>query len=274
MHPLSKVIPILREDWRRFQPPPQEYDAAWYEENTKKYFELVPAHAPCLMSFALVGEVVWTPGCERDMLEFYSQPSNNGTLFQWPGGECVGVCPGTGQKVAPDGKTVHLLVANQMHGTATQGSCLNMLTRLMPRILTLEGYRAMLGPEDAPGYKGHITSTVVEKDLRTGEKLGAPKRVTRPMYPDVLRDIVSSGKTPERPMPACDAWEAFHASGRYLALERMLEDDSKNNFQHCTESCKLLGMDRKVGGPIKGERGGPSTYTREGIRVRVPGGGG
>ena len=252
------MIPILREDWRRFQPPPQakEYDAAWYEENTRKYRELVPAHAPFLMSFALVGEVVWTPGCERDMLEFYSHPSNNGTLFQWPQGECVGLCPGTGQKVVPDGKTVHLLVANQMHGTATRRS-LNMVTRIMPRVLTLAGYRAMLGPEDAPGYKGHITSTMVKKDGRTGERLGAPERVTRPMYPDVLRDIVSSGKAPGRPMPACDAWEAFHASGRYLALERMLEDSD---------------MNVEVRGPIKGERGGPSTYTREGI-IRVPDGG-
>jgi len=211
-----------------------------------------------------VGEVVFTRACEECFLEFYSRPSNRGRLFAWPDGACVAVCPGTGARVAPDGKSVHILVACQMHGATARGSTLHQLTRIMPRLLTLEGYRAMLGPEDAPGFPGYqgVVRSVATRVDPTGKALGPPQTTMRPFYPEVLRSMCGGGgggkgKAPKRPASANEAWERFHGAGLYLALERLLEDDLKE-ASAARHGEPPLEVD--VGGPIKGAAGGPSTY--------------
>ena len=92
--------------------------------------ELVPHHAPAIMVYAVVGECVWTPRCELAMVEFYGRAVNRGTLFDWPDGRIVGICPGTGRRVPMDGTTRHLLVAGQMQGTVVRGTALQQLTRM------------------------------------------------------------------------------------------------------------------------------------------------
>lgn len=260
--PAGQMLPVLREEWRRWEPPPDDYDREWYAENTRRYQEMVPVHAPSLMVFAVVREVVWTQMCQLQMLEFYARPSNKGHMFAWPAGECVGVCPGTGERVVPDDEKVHLLVACQMQGTVVRGDGVHVVTRIMPRVLTLKGYAAMLGSEDDtayPGWQGRVASTLVRKNSRTGEMIGAPAHVSRPFYPDFLRSLVDAGRSPTHAMTTNAAWEKFHEEGRYLAFERMLQDDARKNYESGPDAMVKVS----VSGPIVGKPGGPSTYQRK-----------
>jgi hypothetical protein len=234
MFPPDQMIPVLREEWRRFGKPPEKYNQEWYVENNRRYQELVPLHAPALAFFAVIREVIYTPLCDMQMRFFYAMPSNQGQMFAWPNGDCIGICPGTGERVMPDDKTVHLLVAYNMQGTVMRGKSVRLVTRIMPRILTLKGYDAMLGPKDDtsfPGWQGNVTSTLVQCfDPQKGGMQPPPDTpITQyqPFYPDVLR-ILSDGEIRrKRPMTANDAWEEFNNLGRFKALERMLLDEAE-----------------------------------------------
>ena len=245
----------------------------------------MPTHAPVQTHFGVVGECRWTPLCDMAMRHFYAQPINKGAKFDWPDGRIVGICPGTGERVAPTddrgSDAIVILVACQMQGTIIRGADVQMLTRIMPRVLTVKGYRQLMGPEDDPGYMGNITSKRVRVVEATGKPVGNPELVTRPFYPDVLREITSaqrsasssgggdggggsggkknnngkakSGSAGEKiKVPTANKlWETFHDEGTYLAFERLLED-------------KLGGAMASYGGhqgPIRGPQGGPSTYT-------------
>jgi hypothetical protein len=66
------------------------------------------------MTYAVLGEVHYTQMCAAELSYFYSASRNPGTLFEWPSGDCVGICPGTGQRITPNNHSVHLLVACNM----------------------------------------------------------------------------------------------------------------------------------------------------------------
>eukprot|EP00966_Prymnesium_polylepis_P049921 1155460-Prymnesium_polylepis.1 len=87
------------------------------------YMTCVPLHVPHQTAFAVFGECVWTEECARDFKRFYDHGGSggDGKMFQWPGGDAVGVCPATGARVAPDGKTRHLLIACEMAGSVAKG---------------------------------------------------------------------------------------------------------------------------------------------------------
>ena len=110
----------------------------------RQYKTRVPPHSPPIVTFGVIGYCVWTRACQQQMTQFFQ--ARPGDLFQCPGGECVGVCPSTGTEIPCDGQTKHLLVATMQQGTVIRGSTIEMLTRVMPRVLTLEGYEAMMGP--------------------------------------------------------------------------------------------------------------------------------
>jgi hypothetical protein len=175
--------------------------------------------------FAVVGEVTFTTVCKMSFDKFYAQPSNQGVLA-WPGGECVNICPGTGEVVAPDRKRVHLLVAANMHGASSKGSSLDMLTRMMPRILTIEGFNHMFRED-----KG--------KDA---------------LYPSLVRQMCGRAKR-----TANEAWEEFHRTGKFLAYERFLLDQSRK-VNELVEERNTTGLKCSVGGNNSGVNGGPSAY--------------
>ena len=158
---------------------------------------------------------------------FYALPSNQGQLFAWPNGNCIDICPGTGERVVPDNKTIRLLVAYNMQGTVVRGNSVRMVTRIMPRILTIKGYEAMLGPKDDtsyPGWQGNVMSTLFKCfDPQKGfmKPPETPVVQSQPFYPDALRLFTDGAKPLQRPMTANDAWEEFNNSGRFKALERM-----------------------------------------------------
>jgi hypothetical protein len=191
------------------------------------YCTLVPRHMPVITRFAVVGEVTFTTACKMSFDMFYAQPSNQGAYFAWPAGECVCICPGTGEVVAPDSKRVHLLVAANMYATRSKGSSLDMLTRIMPRILTIEGFNHMFREDEG-------------KDTH---------------YPSLVQQMCGRAKR-----TANKAWEEFHFTGKYLAYERFLLDESSkvNNFVEEKTSFKM-----SVGGNTSGVNGGPSAYMHD-----------
>lgn len=81
-----------------------------------------------------------------------------------------------------------------MQGSISQGTYLNLLTRVMPRILTIEGYHHMMRDEEEPHF-----------------------------YPEAMRAALGTSRR-KKPSTttANDAWAQFHQSGRYLAYEKFL----------------------------------------------------
>lgn len=156
-----------------------------------------------------------------------------------------------------------------------RGSALEMLTRIMPRILTLRGYEALLGPVDEPNYpfyQGNVMMTTSRVDVRTGKPVvcADSETVTRPFYPGVLRELAhgvgqkKAKNKPPPPLTANAAWEKFHEEGMYLAFERLLEDKIREvetlQQGHNKGEARPLDMKMSVKGPVKGKAGGPSTY--------------
>ena len=87
--------------------------SAWTGAATK-YFEQVPPHdMGQRMQLCLIAEVSFTRACEFNLNgHFRPQGPNAGKFFEWPGIDAIVTCPGTGEKVKPDGgKRMHLLVA-------------------------------------------------------------------------------------------------------------------------------------------------------------------
>ena len=118
----------------------------------------VPAHdMGKSMEHCLVAEVKYTTMCAQSFRAFYSDASNKGRFFDWPGGEAVCVCPGTGRRVETSTRERHLLVATQMCGFRVVGGTAHCLTRIIPRILTLEGYERLVGTaKGAPNRQTHL----------------------------------------------------------------------------------------------------------------------
>jgi hypothetical protein len=178
-----------------------------------QYLCEVPTHLPIRTVFAVFGEVVWTKSCLRGLKDFYDHGGSggNGARFAWPGGDACGICPGTGKRIEPDGKTRHLLLACEMAGVAngprsrafaeiisprlhlreyiselllsyaemsagfasrrgglmTAGTFLHryrrgdepcLLYRIIPRVLTREGYEVLMGGPSSQVCNHRVTT--------------------------------------------------------------------------------------------------------------------
>ena len=154
------------------------------------------------------------------MEAFYDHPSNKGSHFDWPRGEIIELCPATGRKVKTNNSTVHLLVATSMTGISTRGNKLLQLTRIMPRILTLEGYEQIMGGE---GLHRQVKSERVRR-TRLGdgfETEPVTETVARDFYPEVAREICGRSV-----LSATEAWEKWSRVGKFNAFDRLLKDKS------------------------------------------------
>jgi hypothetical protein len=190
---------MLREDMRRGRA----------EFNTEEYFTHVPLHSPSQVVYAVIREVIWTKPDFLDFTDFYK--TEPGKLFDWPGAECVSLCPGTGEQVSYSHTEKHLLVACNLQGNVFRGSTLHGLTRIMPRILTIKGYEKMMGPSG-----DHRCVMISKKESSVGtEKVE--------FYPTALRLMKGNGV-----MTASQAYDEFHSSGLYKAFERLLDDERAN----------------------------------------------
>jgi O-acetyl-ADP-ribose deacetylase (regulator of RNase III) len=200
--PEGRSLWILKED---FSWGPKQFDA-------KQYYSTVPPHLPVQVVYAVIAEVLWTEIDYQEMKAYYERQP--GRFFEWPGVECVGICPGTGKKVPFSRTEKHLLVACNLQGSAMEGnSVLAMATRVMPRILTLAGYEKMMGPS------GPHRNVLISKTP------GGPKEPVA-FYPDFFRET-------QRDNPlfynASRAFDRFHATGLYKAFERWLDDEKERN---------------------------------------------
>jgi hypothetical protein len=128
---------MLREDVSRGR-------TGFNQRHIKEYWTQVPLHTPSQVVYAVIGEVIWTKPDFLDFTDFYK--NEPGKLFDWPGAECVPICPGTGEQVSYSRTEKHLLVACNLQGNVFQGSTLHGLSRIMTRILTINRYEKMMGP--------------------------------------------------------------------------------------------------------------------------------
>ena len=78
----------------------------------QNYLKLVPLHKPFQMSFAVVGEVIFTQNCYWGLKAHYD--SYPGKHFAWPGIEGITICPGPGKTVGYGDGAVHILVAGNV----------------------------------------------------------------------------------------------------------------------------------------------------------------
>jgi hypothetical protein len=203
------------------------------EEALKRYHTKVLPHDMCQpMLLCLIEEVIFNANSKMQFEHFYRAAGQNaGKYFDWPGGDAVATCPGTGEAIQPDRKRRHLLVAHQMWGSYMHDSSLSQLSRIIPRILTMEGFEKLMG---TPAENRRLKFTVNARDMAKEKSLD--------VYPEFLRAMTSNGndvnaamrlaftsktKQPKKLKNANDAWQDFHDSGRYLAFERAMENKTK-----------------------------------------------
>ncbi len=175
--------------------------------------------------FAIVGEVIWTKYDYADFKQYYDDPDKKGRLFDWPGAEVVGICPGTGKQVEYSHTTTHLLVVCNMYGSAIRGNSVNILSRLMPRILTLEGYYRMLGPtkKDRRMESFRAASRVNGEAMINSEKEFYPEELRSMNMMRGYSSMAKGGARHSTPMTASMAYDRYHASGEYTQYERYME---------------------------------------------------
>lgn len=221
---------------------PCKHDMQARHANMSAYLARVPAHGPMPSTYAVLGEVVWTKECQRELAAFYDHGGSggDGKFFRWPGGDAIGTCPGTGAPVKTDGRTRHLLVACEMQGVKELGEELHEATRILPRVLTREGYMRMVG-EEGP----HCSCVVTRRSLSTGAFL---REETVPFFPLGLHRFSLWG---EKAVPASKGWAIWHAHGNYAAYERLREDKRRELPTTGHDGELIL---------VEGRSSGPSTY--------------
>jgi hypothetical protein len=181
-------------------------------------FQQVPYHMPMPTQYVIIGEAIWTKEDYDDFKSYFDDPERKGRLFDWPGVECVGICPGTGERVQYSRNKKHLLVVCNMYGQALRGTSLNLCSRLMPRILTLKGYHKMLGeekedrciPSRRGGFESGGTGDGYDEFYPTQMIAMSTYRGYVPPYPGA-------------PMQASYSYDRYHASGEYTKYERYIE---------------------------------------------------
>jgi hypothetical protein len=189
--------------------------AGFNQGHMKEYWTRVPLHEPYQVVYAVIGEVIWTKPDFLDFTDFYK--NEPGKWFDWPGpgAECIPICPGTGEKVSYSQTEKHLLVACTLMGNVFRGTTFHAVSRIMPRILTIKGYEKMMGPS------GDHRCVTISKMGRSAGK----EKVE--FYPTAFRAMKGSGV-----MTASQAYDEFHGSGLYKAVERLLDDEkAKIPFQ-------------------------------------------
>ena len=148
----------------------------------------VPLHTPMVQEMFVLGEVIYTPNCARMLTMHYRLYP--GQLFQWPTGETIGVCVGTGEKIKPDKKTIHLMVTWSMFGSVRNGETEHVMNRVFPRILTVEGYEKIVGGQPTDP---HRCIKSVERESDGSEKANTSTNI--PFYPDFVRLNAKNGTT-------------------------------------------------------------------------------
>lgn len=222
---------ILRED------PGVDYGSTDGKLNAagERYHARIPPHLPCPMKFCVVGEVTWTAKSKFIMDGYYHPDGRNKSAFcRWPGGNVVAVCPGTGKIVQPSTKERHLLVAQRLQGMTMgngDGSRMNLVDRIMPRILTMRGYDEIMDKNPS--------SRVVETMKTVGH--GQPVQSRLEFYPYIVRTLSDNVRSmamrdgdvqatmaaeidARLPIPAHIAWEVWTGSGQFAAFDRYLND--------------------------------------------------
>jgi len=207
--PLSDVSGRIAPEGRALWLLKEDFSWGGQEQfDPKQYYSKVPIHSPTQVIYAVIAEVLWTEIDYLEMKAYYD--GELGKYFDWPGVECVGICPGTGEKVPFSMTDKHLLVACNLQGSTMQGNSLVMTTRVMPRILTRAGYEKMMGPSGGP-----------HRTILISKTLDGPKEPV-PFYPDFFQET-------QRANPyfygASRAYDQFHATGLYKAFERWLDDE-------------------------------------------------
>jgi hypothetical protein len=202
---------------------------AWHGMNMERYKKLVPIHVPCIMRLWVIGEVLFTPSCLEDLARHFD--SFKGSTFEWPkGAESIPLCPGTGKIVKPDYTTPHILVACKMCGSNISGTALNLMTRIIPRILTMEGYNKLLPTERSRQIKGIFGKAPPSAEEMRG---GGTYQDFYPFLMNVfcgtnLGVPVTMGpgfKLDERLMPAYLAWGLFEKSGLMKEIDAWENDE-------------------------------------------------
>ena len=215
--------------------PPHQHCLVLREDLAHADARRVPGHdMGKWMEHCLVGECRFTVSCQMSFASFYSSADNKGRFFDWPGGEAVGICPGTGADVFPSAKERVLLVATQMCGFRLDGGAATCLTRIIPRILTLAGYERLMGEKEEEGGRGAAAGSSGNRNANRRRLAHLPPDAPgiapgtgtpQQAFPDLLRRMARQPpQKPPRHLPAAgDMWAQFHANGRYKAYERHRE---------------------------------------------------
>ena len=94
-----------------------------------------------------------------------------------------------------------------------------MLTRIIPRILTIAGHERLMGGDlssDNRFVKGKATFTDGTEEITRNR-----------VYPDALRSTTTGkAKPPKRLQTMGQAWQDFNDSGRYLQYERCVQEQA------------------------------------------------
>ena len=112
MHPNMRFKATFRSCRGSLPFPVLVEDLSIAGRDIQNYLKLVPLHKPFQMSFAVVGEVIFTQNCYWGLKEHYD--SYPGKHFAWPGIEAITICPGTGKTVGYGDGAVHILVAGNV----------------------------------------------------------------------------------------------------------------------------------------------------------------
>ena len=219
------VLPSFRMNYRKHEGstvqgqmfPPNQIGLVIVEQVGSS--TLVPVHIHCPKKLILIAEVIYTDQCRFQMEEFYGRHNleNRGRYFDWPA--MIDACVGTGERVKTSHKRVHIMCAETIVGMVKMGDQEQHLIRLVPRILTLEGFEKIMGNSDD---KRRFIAT-------TGSKYKGQQ-----LYPELLRKTCSKdlkkNMRPKKPITFNKGWELFHESGRYLAYERFVTMEGAANI--------------------------------------------
>ena len=147
------------------------------------------------------------------MEDFYGRHNlqNRGKYFDWPA--MVDACVGTGERVKTDNKRIHIMCAETIAGGVILSNSFHSLTRVIPRILTLEGYEKLMGNSPKDDKRRFVQTSGPYKSME--------------LYPTLLRKTCSKDlkkkMNPKKPITFNKGWELFHESGRYLAYEKFCQ---------------------------------------------------
>ena len=93
----------------------------------------------------IMGEVVFTPDCFKAAKKtFYDDGGCIGAHFEWPDHRCIFMCPVTRRIATPDSKTPYIFCYQPLAAIYWKDGIQNTSTRLMPRLLSMEGYNHIM----------------------------------------------------------------------------------------------------------------------------------